>query len=194
MYLIYFKALDNRQNSAKFIYITLLIVFSTVFENIKKIQKMKGILFIFLLTLSANVCNAQKELTWHEDINKAIKVSEKTGKPMLLFFTGSDWCGWCIRLQKEVFLTPEFAQWAEENVVLVDLDFPRRKEQDPKIKEQNQKLQQEFQVMGYPTVHFVTPLKKDNNSYSFIPIGKSGYMKGGPSVWCADASAQLSTK
>ncbi len=154
---------------------------------------MKVLITILLVTIGANYATAQKELTWYEDMDKAIRVSEKTGKPLLLFFTGSDWCGWCIRLQNEVFRTPEFVKWAEENVVLVDLDFPRKKAQDPKIKEQNQKLQQQFQVMGYPTVHFVTPLKKDK-SYTFIPIGKSGYMKGGASVWCADAEAKLGAK
>jgi protein disulfide-isomerase len=113
----------------------------------------------------------------------------------MLFFTGSDWCGWCIRLQREVFQKPEFEPWAKENVVLVDLDFPSKKKQDPKIKEQNQKLQKQFGIRGYPTVVFVTPVK-ENKSYKLIEIGagqgRTGYMKGGPKVWCSDASMKLS--
>mgnify|MGYP000058789034 CR=1 FL=1 len=55
------------------------------------------------------------------------KISTETKKPLMLFFTGSDWCGWCIRLQKEVFLTDDFKKWAVDNVILVDVDFPKDK-------------------------------------------------------------------
>ena len=58
----------------------------------------------------------------------------------MLFFTGSDWCGWCIRLQKEVFFKPEFKKWANKNVVLVELDFPKRTKLDEKTLRQNRKL------------------------------------------------------
>ena len=72
----------------------------------------------------------------------------------MLFFTGSDWCGWCIRLQKEVLKTPEFNKWANENVILVELDFPRRTAQPDMIKTQNNELQQVFGIQGFPTVYF----------------------------------------
>ena len=93
-------------------------------------------LFITLVVVMGSFAVQAQEPTWETDINKAIKVSNKTKKPMLLFFTGSDWCGWCIRLQKEVLKTPEFATWAKENVVLVELDFPRRTPQTPEIVKQ----------------------------------------------------------
>ena len=86
-----------------------------------------ALLFLFTLQISA------QELTWHNDINKAIDISFKSKKPMLLFFTGSDWCGWCIKLQKEVFQKPEFSEWAK-NVVLVELDFPRKTQLEEKLK------------------------------------------------------------
>ena len=69
---------------------------------------MKKVLFILFLTLGSLAMNAQ-EAKWYTDMDEAMALSEKTKKPMLLFFTGSDWCGWCIRLQKEVLKTPEFA-------------------------------------------------------------------------------------
>ena len=75
---------------------------------------MKKTLISLLLVLGSFAVQAQ-ELKWETDVNKAISISNKTKKPMLLFFTGSDWCGWCIRLQKEVLKTPEFAKWAKEN-------------------------------------------------------------------------------
>ena len=79
-----------------------------------------GLLFI-AFSFSAN---AQE--VWHTDLDKATEISNKTKKPLLLFFTGSDWCGWCIKLQKEVLHTPEFDAWAKENVVLLELDYPKR--------------------------------------------------------------------
>ena len=78
---------------------------------------MKKVLFILFLTLGSLAVNAQ-EAKWYTDMDEAMALSEKTKKPMLLFFTGSDWCGWCIRLQKEVLKTPEFAAWAKDNVIL----------------------------------------------------------------------------
>ena len=68
---------------------------------------MNKIVLLFLLVFGSMTTQAQ-ELTWETNINKAIEVSNKTNKPLLLFFTGSDWCGWCIRLQKEVlkFILP----------------------------------------------------------------------------------------
>ena len=69
---------------------------------------MKKIFLTLFLVLGSFTIQAQ-ELTWETDINKAIEVSKKTKKPLLLFFTGSDWCGWCIRLQNEVLKKPEFA-------------------------------------------------------------------------------------
>ena len=82
--------------------------------------------FIALLLLIGMQSAVAQKAEWHTDLTKAVQLSEKTQKPLLLFFTGSDWCGWCIRLQKEVLMTDEFQAWAKENVVLLELDFPRR--------------------------------------------------------------------
>ena len=92
---------------------------------------------------------------WETDLNKAIAQSYETKKPIMLFFTGSDWCGWCIRLQNEVFRTETFTQWAKENVILVELDFPRKKEQPQTIKDQNRQLQQMLSLIhiSEPTRH-----------------------------------------
>src|SRR4028118_172585 len=105
---------------------------------------MKKFIITLLLIVGSMSVQAQ-ELTWHTDMDKAIAIAKKSKKPLLLFFTGSDWCGWCIRLQKEVLHTPEFAKWANENVVLVELDFPRRKAVAPELAKQNMELQKNFQ-------------------------------------------------
>ena len=125
----------------------------------KKFTTMKKIAITLFLILGSLTIQAQ-ELTWQTDMNKAVEISKKSKKPLFLFFTGSDWCGWCKRLQKEVFLTPEFTKWAKDNVVLVELDFPRQTPQQPEIQKQNAELQQTFAVQGYPTVWFVKASKK----------------------------------
>lgn len=153
---------------------------------------MKKTLISLLLVLGSFAVQAQ-ELTWETDINKAIKVSNKTKKPMLLFFTGSDWCGWCIRLQKEVLKTPEFAKWAKENVVLVELDYPRRTPQSDAIKAQNSDLQQTFGIQGFPTVWFATANVKSGKP-SYTGIGNTGYVAGGPKAWLAVADGILKKK
>lgn len=147
-------------------------------------------IFITLLLIVGSMTVQAQELTWHTDMNKAIEVSKKSKKPLLMFFTGSDWCGWCIRLQKEVLKTPEFAAWAKENVVLVELDFPRKSAQTPEIKQQNMELQQTFAVRGYPTVWFVNATKKDGK-VNFEQLGSTGYVAGGPTAWLEGANKIL---
>ena len=139
-----------------------------------------------MLVFSAITTQAQDELTWHTDLNKAIDIANKEDKPLFLFFTGSDWCGWCIRLQKEVFKTPEFVKWAKEKVVLVELDYPRKSNQSDAVKTQNAQLQQFFKVQGYPTVWFAKATKA-NGKINFEQLGSSGYVAGGPSVWISGA-------
>jgi len=153
---------------------------------------MKKIAITLFLVLGSLTIQAQ-ELTWQTDMNKALEISKKSQKPLFLFFTGSDWCGWCIRLQKEVFKTPEFAKWAKDNVILVELDFPRSTPQQPEIKKQNAELQQTFAVQGYPTVWFVRGSKKDGK-INLEKLGSTGYVAGGPTAWLAAADKILANK
>ncbi|MCA1965101.1 MAG: thioredoxin family protein [Flavobacterium sp.] len=155
---------------------------------------MKKILVIAFLTLTSMSIQAQEELTWHTDMSKATDISIKENKPMFLFFTGSDWCGWCIRLQKEVFKTPEFIKWAKENVVLVELDFPRKNNQSEEVKMQNAQLQQQLQVRGYPTVWFVSATKTAEAKVNLNALGSTGYVAGGPKVWIDGANQIIQKK
>lgn len=141
---------------------------------------MKKILLSLLIICSMTA--QSQELSWETDVKKAVEVSNATNKPMLLFFTGSDWCGWCIRLQKEVLKTPEFAAWAKENVVLVELDFPRRTAQSEELKNQNGGMQQVFGIQGFPTISIANASVIDGKM-SFNELGRTGYLAGGPSAW-----------
>ena len=149
---------------------------------------MKKIIFIAFIALFSFSTQAQEGLTWHTDMSKATDISIKENKPMFLFFTGSDWCGWCIRLQKEVFHTPEFIKWAKESVVLVELDFPRKNDQTEAVKMQNAQLQQQLQVRGYPTIWFVNASKSADAKTNLNALGSTGYVAGGPEKWLAAAN------
>lgn len=155
---------------------------------------MKKLLVVILFTLSGMAMQAQEKLEWHTDIQEAVKLSETTKKPLLLFFTGSDWCGWCIRLQKEVLKTPEFAAWAKDNVILVELDFPKRTQQPMELKQQNAQLNAFFKVRGYPTLWFAHGSKTDEGKISFNALGSIGYVAGGPSKWLEGANQIMSGK
>jgi protein disulfide-isomerase len=152
---------------------------------------MKKILITLLLVVTGITSQAQEKQTWYKDINKAIEASRQEQKPLFLFFTGSDWCGWCMRLQNEVFKTPEFTPWAKEHAILVELDYPRNTPQPDEIKAQNNQLQQMFKVQGYPTVWFVKPTVKEDGKINLEQLGSTGYLAGGPSVWIKSANEIL---
>jgi protein disulfide-isomerase len=114
---------------------------------------------------------------WDDDYEKAVAQAKAEKKLVLLDFTGSDWCGWCIKLDKEVFSKPEFKSYAKDHLVLVEVDFPQAKRQTKKLKEQNEKLQQEHGVRGYPTIIILNPEGKK--------VGQLGYQEGGPKAFIA---------
>ncbi|MBL4848642.1 MAG: thioredoxin family protein [Planctomycetes bacterium] len=120
---------------------------------------------------------------WQTNYDAAVALSRKTGKPILADFTGSDWCGWCIRLKKEVFNTSEFKAWAKENVILLEVDFPSRAPQSDALKKQNKALAEKYSIEGFPTVLM---LDADGTL-----IGTTGYVKGGPKAWIVEGEKAL---
>ena len=158
-------------------------------------KKMKKLFVVLLIALSINGFAQQKELVWHTDVNKAINLSVDSEKPLFLFFTGSDWCGWCKKLVKEVFIKQEFKSWATKNAILVELDFPRRTPISEELKKQNRELGSMFGVRGYPTGFFVKP-KIVNGKVDLVNniLGKQGYVAGGAKGWIAGANKILKTK
>jgi len=111
---------------------------------------MKTSLLIALLSLGL-AASARAEQTWSTDIAAAKAQAAKEGKKLLLDFTGSDWCGYCMKLDAEVFTTPEFSAFSK-GYILVRLDYPRKKELPPAEKEQNAALQSQYKIQGFPTV------------------------------------------
>ena len=136
--------------------------------------------------------NAQiVELNWHTDLSKAVSISINEKKPIMLFFTGSDWCGWGMRLKKEVFNHEKFKVWTNENIILVELDFPRRKKLEPNLLNQNRELARIFGVSSYPTCWLVKPQILENSKVNFLKLGKLGYVAGGTDKWISVAEKFL---
>jgi protein disulfide-isomerase len=118
-------------------------------------------------------------LQWFTDVQKANEIATKNHKPIFGFFTGSDWCGWCRKLQKDVFSKQSFIEWAKKNVVLLELDFPRGKKLSPELQQQNTALQQAFQVNGYPTIWMFNIVKdSSSNKLNLAALGSMGYPSG----------------
>ena len=115
---------------------------------------------------------------WTHDYEAAKKQAGEENKDMLLDFTGSDWCGWCIKLVDEVFSKDDFKAYADANLVLVELDFPRDKSKlSDETKAQNAKLKDEFAIRGYPSIYLTDS--------SGLPYAKTGYQRGGPEAYIA---------
>jgi len=112
---------------------------------------------------------------WLTDFEAAKKQSAETGKPILADFSGSDWCGWCIKLDEEVFAKDEFKKYAKDNLVLLMIDFPQSKAQTPELKKQNDKLAKEYRIQGFPTVLLLDKAGK--------VLKKTGYQPGGPEAY-----------
>lgn len=124
--------------------------------------------------------SAADEGAWIKNDFAAAKAkAQKENKNILVDFSGSDWCGWCIKLDKEVFSTPEFTDAASKEYVLAVLDFPRKPENRAKIPAEqaaaNEKMIQEFKVQGFPTVLI---MNKDGEL-----MGRTGYAPGGPDAY-----------
>ncbi|QTN33377.1 thioredoxin family protein [Akkermansiaceae bacterium] len=118
------------------------------------------------------------ESAWLTDYEAAKKQAKAENKPIFINFTGTDWCGWCIKLEKEVFSKKEFQDYAKEHLVLMEVDFPNKKRQTPEVKAQNKKLDKEFGIEGYPTLFL---LDADGKKLT----DDIGYREGGPAAYVA---------
>lgn len=118
-------------------------------------------LSLVLLALVAS-CAGAFAADWETDYAKALATAKSQNKRVLLDFTGSDWCGPCIELKKQVFSRPDFRAYANKNLVLVEIDYPQRKKQSDELKKQNEKLSKQYGIdeKGFPTVVVLDPAGK----------------------------------
>jgi thioredoxin-related protein len=131
-------------------------------------------LMLLMITVGQNAMG----LEWFTDANDAIVHAKAEHKFVVLDFTGSDWCGWCKKLKREVFDQPEFDAYAQRNLVMVEVDFPRSIYQSPDLKAANHRLEETYHITGYPSIII---LNGDGQL-----IGRSGYVPGGPPTFIAE--------
>lgn len=113
------------------------------------------------------------ELAWLTDLAKAQAQAKEEKKMVLMNFTGSDWCGFCIKLHKEVFSSTEFAEYAKKNLVLVEVDFPSKKQLSAALTKANDALKEKYKIKGFPTLVVLNSEGKK--------VGEEvGYGGGGP--------------
>jgi protein disulfide-isomerase len=127
--------------------------------------------FLFLLIFSFSIQLPAQDGRWLEDYEAGLAEAKATGKYLFLNFSGSDWCGWCIKLDEEVLSQKSFLDYAKDHLVLTVLDFPRSKKQSQALQTQNQNLARDFGIMGFPTVVILDSKGK--------LVAKTGYRRGG---------------
>ena len=137
---------------------------------------MKLLLTVFLSMALISPALAA-ELQWLTDLPAAVRQASAENKAILVNFTGSDWCGWCIKLKKEVFDKPAFAAFARDNLVLVEVDFPRAKKLPEDLRKANDDLAGQFAVQGFPTIFILDSQGRR--------LARAGYMPGGPENYIA---------
>ena len=114
----------------------------------------------------------EETIAWFTNLEKAQEVAQERDIPIFIHFTGSDWCGWCWKLEEEVYSKPVFQDYVAENMVMVTIDFPKKIQQTVEVKAYNRALATKYDVRGYPTVQLLNP--------DASPIAKTGYQYGGP--------------
>ena len=122
----------------------------------------------------------------HDGYQSALAAAAATNKLVLVDFTGSDWCGWCIKLDEETFSKPEFREFAANHLEFLVVDFPKNKSLREGEREQNQNLKTKFGVEGFPTLILLDASGKEI-------ARQRGYLPGGPEAlirWINQASGQ----
>lgn len=109
--------------------------------------------------------------TWLEDLDQAKIIARQDNKHIFIDFSGSDWCHWCIKMEEEILDTEEFRDFAADNLVLVSVDFPKRKKQSEEQIQRNEDLARQFSVRGFPSVAILDP---EGNL-----VTMTGYRRGG---------------
>ncbi len=148
----------------------------------KTMKKLLFILFtVFSFSCQINTNSSEKqEKIWLTDASQEIEESKLSGKPIFAFFTGKEWCSWCKKLERQVLSKEGFINYAKENLVLLELDFPRGKRNLP---QKQIELARKFNIKGYPTV-----ILMDSSTNK---IAKTGYESMSPIQYVDHVKALL---
>lgn len=149
------------------------------------LSRVKSLILSVVLALALlSATGARAESSWGTDYKKAQEEAKADHRLVLLNFTGSDWCGYCIQLDRAILSKPEFKDYASKNLVLVEVDFPRRggprwNAQSSELKKQNEELGAKFQIEGFPTLILMDGDGKTVWRYD-------GYYSGGLAAFLAE--------
>jgi protein disulfide-isomerase len=149
--------------------------------GLKKISL--SVIFLTAILFGCSKSNSSDNLKWEENLETALQKAKTENKAVLVNFTGSDWCVWCKRLSSEVFSKNEFEDYAEDNLILVKIDFPQNIEQSAETKLYNNQLAQKFSIQGYPTILLF-------NSTGNLVL-TTGYQPGGPENYVSHLKSYL---
>ena len=136
---------------------------------------MKKMMFALASAVLAASALAAVPKGWTDDFDAARKLAEKDAKPMLVLFTGSDWCIWCQRLEEQVLSQHAFSTVIPKEMVAVFLDFPNDGSVKPQRRMRNEELARKYGVRGFPTVLLMDAEGK--------PFARTGFRPGGPEAY-----------
>jgi thioredoxin-related protein len=136
---------------------------------------MKALLSILALLSLTSFVSAREG--WLDDFEKAKAQAKAENKKILLDFTGSDWCGWCKKLDAEVFSQQAWKDYAAKKLVLMEVDFPRGFQLPEETKKQNEKLAEKFKVQGYPTIMILSAAGTRRGELGYVPGGPEAFIK-----------------
>lgn len=146
-------------------------------------------LFSFAVLFGTLVASAASSTPagFTDNLDAALERAAKSGKYVYVCFSGSDWCGWCMKLEKEVFSQKEFIDAVTNEFELVYIDMPRNQEVlSARAKTENPKLLKQYGIEGFPSA-----LLLDGKGER---IGKTGYRKGGPAAYAEHLKDLLKNK
>ena len=124
---------------------------------------------------------------WETDFAASLQKAKKEKKMIFVNFTGSDWCGWCVKMDKDVFSQKEFIEYANKNLVCIKLDYPKRKKLSDAETKQNSELAKKYQVSGLPTYLLADASEK-------VILLASGYRQGGAQAYVDYLKAAIEAK
>ena len=142
-------------------------------------EQISRLVWVGLMALVMASSSVSADSAWTEDYTGAKQRARETNRDLLIYFSGSDWCSSCQKLEQEVLSQTDFLERAAKAYVLVRIDFPKSKQLDVATIAQNDRLQQEFketyQLQGFPTLYLATA--------DGVPYAKTGYQEGGPAAF-----------
>ena len=115
------------------------------------------------------------EISWQQNFDQALAMAKKEHRPLFLYFTGSDWCIWCKKMDREILESPTFQQALAKKLIFVKVDFPSTTELPPSIREQNEQLKNRFHIEGFPTVILLDPNQNIIATLGYDPGGAKAF-------------------